>query len=92
MSTKKPAVNRAAARALIAGIPAPTSAPAPTANAKSMTLSFVPDSGTAETKRCFRFEEQPAVGAPPIIGTLYVQKFALDGVQPAHLTVTVQVS
>lgn len=31
-----------------------------------------------ETKNCYRFKEVPANGQPPIIGTLYVQKWAFS--------------
>jgi hypothetical protein len=37
-----------------------------------MKLTFTRDK---ETKNKIRFEEQPAAGKPPIIGTLYVAKW-----------------
>lgn len=43
-----------------------------------------------ETKNTVRFEEQPEKGKPPIIGGLYVQKFAAGDAQ--ELTVTIEVT
>ena len=40
-----------------------------------------------ETKNTMRYQEQPEKGKPPIIGTLYVQKY-LD--PPTTLTVTIE--
>ncbi len=54
-------------------------------------LAFVPHETKGETKNCFRFEEQTSDGQPPKIGTLYVQKWALGGKQPARLVVNIEV-
>jgi hypothetical protein len=40
------------------------------------------------TKNTYRFQEEPGAGEPPIIGTLYVQKFIFNGTTPGHITVT----
>lgn len=42
-----------------------------------------------ETKNTVRFNEMPAEGQPPIIGTLYVQKFALPA-GTKSVTVTIE--
>jgi len=45
-----------------------------------------------DTKNTFRYQEEPANGQPPKIGSLYVQKWALGGpgaTRPEVLTVTV---
>jgi hypothetical protein len=48
------------------------------------TLIFVLEK---ETKNTIRFQEKPADGQPPIIGTVYIQKWA----KPANtITVTVE--
>ena len=41
------------------------------------------------TKNTFRFAEEEVPGEAPIIGTLYMQRFAFNGTQPDTLTVTV---
>ena len=42
------------------------------------------------TKNTIRYAEQPAEGAPPAIGTLYIQKWALGANPPAEITVTIE--
>lgn len=34
-----------------------------------------------ETKNTVKFQEMPAPGSPPVIGTLYVQKWAVGDAQ-----------
>lgn len=41
-----------------------------------------------ETKNTIRYAEQPEAGTPPVIGTLYVQKWAVAGAKT--LTVTIE--
>lgn len=43
-----------------------------------------------ETKNTVKFEEVPAKGTPPIIGSLYVQKFAVEAAETLEVTVTVK--
>lgn len=43
-----------------------------------------------ETKNTVKFEEQPAAGKPPVIGSLYVQKWAAGTAD--KLTVTLEIS
>ena len=50
------------------------------------TLVFVTE---RETKNTVRFQEE-ATGKPPIIGTLYVQRWALGEPLPQRLTVTIE--
>ena len=50
------------------------------------TLVFVRE---RETKNTVRFQEE-ASGKPPVIGTLYVQRWALGEPLPQRLTVTVE--
>ena len=38
-----------------------------------MKLNFIME---RETKNTVRYQEQPEPGKPPVIGTLYVQKYA----------------
>ena len=42
-----------------------------------------------ETKNTVRFQEK-ATGKPPVIGTLYVQRWALGEPLPQRLTVTIE--
>jgi len=42
-----------------------------------------------ETKNTIRYQEQNGNGTPPIIGTLYVQKWALPTPHPQQITVTI---
>ncbi len=51
------------------------------------TLVFVVEN---ETKNTVRFKEKPEPGMPPIIGALYVQKWAFHGDIPQELTVTIK--
>lgn len=42
-----------------------------------------------ETKGTFRFKEQPESGQPPVVGTLYVQKWAVpEGAQDVEVVMT----
>ena len=50
------------------------------------TLVFVTE---RETKNTVRFQEE-AEGKPPVIGTLYVQRWALGEPLPQRLTVTIE--
>ena len=50
------------------------------------TLVFVTE---RETKNTVRFQEE-ARGKPPVIGTLYVQRWALGEPLPQRLTVTIE--
>ncbi len=43
-----------------------------------------------ETKNTIRFKEQPGIGQPPIIGTIYVQKWSYPA-EAKQLKVTVEV-
>lgn len=52
--------------------------------ADSRTLTFVREK---ETKNTVRFQEEPAAGQPPVVGTLYVAKWFAGEAQ--RLTVTV---
>jgi len=42
------------------------------------------------TKNTIRYQEEPATGQPPIIGTLYVQKFWLGSPPPQSLEVKIE--
>ena len=50
------------------------------------TLVFVTE---RQTKNTVRFQEE-ANGKPPVIGTLYVQRWALGEPLPQRLTVTIE--
>ena len=50
------------------------------------TLVFITE---RETKNTVRFQEE-ASGKPPVIGTLYVQRWALGEPLPQRLTVTIE--
>lgn len=54
---------------------------------KTYTAKFVREK---ETKNTVKFEEKPVSGQPPIIGSLYVQKFAVEGAETLEVTVTVK--
>lgn len=43
-----------------------------------------------ETKGALRYNEVEEAGKPPVIGTLYIKKYAVVG-QPQRITVTVEV-
>lgn len=46
-----------------------------------------------ETKRTFRYElEEPTDAAPVVSGSVYVQKYALDGSPPDSLAVSIDAS
>ena len=53
------------------------------------SLTFVLEK---ETKNTVRYQEEPAPGTPPVVGSLYVQKWALAPAYPARLTVTIAVN
>ena len=57
----------------------------------TLTLTFVPDAEKPETKNTFKFQEQTENGMPPKVGTLYVQKWALNSRLPKMLKVTIEV-
>lgn len=50
------------------------------------TLVFVVE---RETKNTVRYQEE-AVGKPPVVGTLYVQRWALGEPAPERLTVVIE--
>jgi len=43
-----------------------------------------------ETKNTIRYTEKPEAGKPPVIGTIYIQKWALPEPTPQSITVTVE--
>jgi hypothetical protein len=49
------------------------------------TLSFTKEK---DTKNTVRFSEDVVPGQPPIIGTLYLQKWAVGSVSKVNVTVT----
>ena len=53
---------------------------------EQQTLVFVMD---RETKNTVRFQEETN-GKPPVVGTLYVQHWALGQPLPQRLTVTIE--
>jgi len=44
-----------------------------------------------ETKNTIRYTEKPEAGKPPVIGTIYIQKWALPEPMPQTIAVTVEV-
>ncbi len=52
---------------------------------KTLVFAFL-----QETKNTVRFQEKPEPGTPPIVGSLYVQKWAFPGDIPQELTVTIK--
>ena len=52
----------------------------------SRTLTFAME---RETKNTVRYQEQTG-GEPPMVGTLYVQRWALGSPIPTKLTVTIE--
>ncbi len=42
------------------------------------------------TKNTYRYQEEPADGKPFVVGTLYVQKWALKNPAPEELTLTIE--
>lgn len=42
-----------------------------------------------ETKNTIRYQEEKVEGQPPVIGTIYVQKWALTGI-PSKVKVTLE--
>jgi|TARA_R100000008_G_scaffold1495_2_gene1257 hypothetical protein len=43
-----------------------------------------------ETKNTIRFQEVPEAGKPPVIGTLYIQKWAIGQEVPQTLSVKIE--
>ena len=43
-----------------------------------------------ETKNTIRFQEVPEAGKPPVIGTLYIQKWAIGQEVPQPLSVKIE--
>ena len=54
---------------------------------KTMKVSF---EKRKETKNCVVFEEKPEPGKPPVIGSLYVQKWAAGDARSATVTVELE--
>jgi hypothetical protein len=52
---------------------------------QEVTLRFIKEK---ETKNTVKYDEQPAAGKPPVVGSLYVQKWAAGDC--AALTVTIK--
>ncbi len=42
-----------------------------------------------ETKNTVVFEEEPGVGSPPKIGTLYIQKWVIGGASKVHIDLSI---
>lgn len=42
------------------------------------------------TKNTYRYQEQPSNGQPPVINTLYVQKWFLGNPPPDEITVAIE--
>lgn len=51
------------------------------------TLTFTIEK---ETKNTVRYQEQPASGQPPVVGSLYIQQWALPAAYPKTLVVTIR--
>ena len=43
-----------------------------------------------ETKNTVKYTEEPQTGQPPRIGSLYIQKWAMDGDPPRRIKLTVE--
>lgn len=52
--------------------------------ADTRTLTFVREK---ETKNTVRFQEEPAAGQPPVVGTLYVSKWYTGDAQRLKVTI-----
>jgi hypothetical protein len=52
--------------------------------ADARSLTFVREK---ETKNTVRFQEEPAAGQPPVVGTLYVAKWYVGDAQRLKVTV-----
>lgn len=52
--------------------------------ADTRTLTFVREK---ETKNTIRFQEEPAAGQPPVVGTLYVAKWYAGDAQRLAVTI-----
>ena len=55
---------------------------------ETQTLTFTVE---RETKNTIRYQEQTK-GKPPVVGTLYIQRWALGEPAPQKLTVTIRAS
>jgi hypothetical protein len=42
-----------------------------------------------ETKNTVKYEEKPPTGQPPVMGTLYLQKWAAGGAEKVTITVAI---
>lgn len=42
-----------------------------------------------ETKNTVKYEEKPPAGQPPVIGSLYLQKWAANGAERVTVTVAI---
>lgn len=51
---------------------------------ETRTLTFVREK---ETKNTVRFQEEPATGEPPVVGTLYVAKWYAGDAQRVVVTI-----
>ncbi len=54
---------------------------------ETMQLKFEQEK---ETKNTIRFQEVPEAGKPPVIGTLYIQKWAIGQEVPQTLSVKIE--
>jgi hypothetical protein len=67
-------------------MPAPTPvAPATTASNGQKVLRFTREK---ETKNTIKFEEQPEPGQPPIVGSLYLQKWFIGSATSVRVAIT----
>ena len=51
------------------------------------TLTFLRE---RETKNTIRFAEQPQAGTPPVVGTLYLQRWAAGQADAVHVVLTLE--
>jgi len=65
----------------------PTTAAAATTTPKTRTAKFA---YRKDTKNTVCYDEHPEPGQPPIIGSLYLQKWAANGAK--ELTVTIEMA
>lgn len=57
---------------------------------KELTATLVQE---RETKNTVRFMEEETIDGPPVVGTLYVQKYALKRLgNPTKITITIKAS
>lgn len=54
---------------------------------EKLTITFTLE---RETKKTIRYEEAAPTGTAPVVGTLYVQKWALGEEPPKSVTVTIE--